>query len=163
MQTIPELKLRATTARDVMMPVVLSVSKTTTIREAAEFLFDQAISAAAVIDERGHPVGVISRSDFVRAIARQPESHPIPHYYNRLTLKPLPDELARLDFSGPATERTVADIMMSVVISVPQDAPVSRAIELMLEESIHRVFVTDAHGKLCGVISAFDILSRLME
>jgi CBS domain-containing protein len=163
MQTVSkELTLRAATARDLMAPNVLSISKETTVRDAAKYLFEKSISAAPVIDARGRPIGVISRSDIARHVARQQKSDSVPLYYYRVTLKSEQDEIVGVNFEYPEAKRTVADVMMAIVISVPQDASINRVIELMLLESIHRVFVTDEEGTLIGVISGFDILRKLM-
>jgi CBS domain-containing protein len=158
--TSTELRLRADTAREIMSPNVLSVSKTTSVRAAAQFLIDLSISAAPVIDEAGRPVGVISRSDIVRQIARLPNTNLIPPYYCHVTLKS-DGVVESLHVTGSEQEQLVSEIMMAVVMSVPEEAPVARVIALMLTENIHRVFVTDKKGALVGVISAFDILSRL--
>ena len=51
-----------TTARDLITRPPVSISESSTVREAAAFLIDAGLHAAPVINEAGRPVGVLSRS-----------------------------------------------------------------------------------------------------
>lgn len=53
-----------------------------------------------------------------------------------------------------------ADVMTRNVISVPPDAIVSDAVQLMLENRISGLFVIDSQGALQGVITEGDLLHR---
>jgi CBS domain-containing protein len=53
-----------------------------------------------------------------------------------------------------------ADVMTRNVISVPPDALVSDAVQLMLDNRISGLFVIDAQGVLQGVITEGDLLHR---
>src|SRR5436309_10077562 len=55
--------LQARTAADLMSPNPLSLREDVTLKEAIAFLVDRSISGAAVIDEAGRPVGVLTQSD----------------------------------------------------------------------------------------------------
>ena len=61
----PPMRLRATTAADLMMPNPVSIRDNALVREAVVLLTTKAFSAAPVIDAAGRPVGVISRSDIL--------------------------------------------------------------------------------------------------
>src|SRR6266566_5210849 len=52
------------------------------------------------------------------------------------------------------------DVMTSMVISVPSDAPVTQAIELMLQHRISGLPVVDAKGSLVGIVTEGDFLRR---
>ena len=52
---------------------------------------------------------------------------------------------------------TVGDIYTEEVISVPEDATVGKAINLMRENGISRLPVTNENGYLSGVVTTFDI------
>src|SRR5262245_56125397 len=54
---------RARKAADLMTPNPLSLRDDLTLKEAIAFLVDRSISGAAVIDEAGRPVGVLTQSD----------------------------------------------------------------------------------------------------
>src|SRR2546423_11970089 len=59
------LTLRAETARELMTPGPYSLADTDTVEQAAAFLTDRGFGAAVVIDEAGHPVGVVTRTDLL--------------------------------------------------------------------------------------------------
>jgi len=145
--TEPPLTLHAQTARDIMThnPVSLHASATTT--EAAEFFYKRGVSAAPVITESGHPIGVLSLFDLVW-FQRAKDGHFHPEDSNT-KLKPV--------------TRTVSEIMTPAVFSVNPDTPMRQVLEEMNASKVHRLFVIDKEGALIGVISAFDIVRGLVE
>jgi CBS domain-containing protein len=52
----------------------------------------------------------------------------------------------------------VQDIMTKTVITVPHNAEVDVAIELILTKKVSALAVVDSHGTLLGVLSEFDLL-----
>ncbi len=55
------------------------------------------------------------------------------------------------------------DFMTATVISVPQSATVAEAAELMLAHHVSALPVTDADGKLAGLISEGDLMQRIRD
>mgnify|MGYP000642787758 CR=1 FL=1 len=55
--------LRAQTAADLMTPGPVSLSASATVAQAAAFLTERGFGAAVVIDEAGHPLGVVTKTD----------------------------------------------------------------------------------------------------
>ena len=53
-----------------------------------------------------------------------------------------------------------ADVMTRNVISVPPDATVADAVEMMLGRGISGLLVVDASGMLAGVVTEGDLLRR---
>ena len=53
---------------------------------------------------------------------------------------------------------TVQDIMSTSVITVPHNAEVDVAIELILNKKVSALAVVDSQGTLLGVISEYDVL-----
>jgi CBS-domain-containing membrane protein len=138
---ISRLILCADTAGDLMSSQVLSIRAKATVVEAIAMFADKGVSAAPVIDEAGQPIGVISRTDIL--------------LHER-----------EMGVTTSVAEREcatrVADIMTPAVFSVHEDVPASRVIDELVALNVHRVFVIDAHGLLVGVITAKDVLKRLM-
>lgn len=54
-----------------MSSQVLSATPTTEIHEIARVMLDEHVSAIPILDSSRHPVGILSTSDILRAIARQ--------------------------------------------------------------------------------------------
>lgn len=130
---MPGLVLHARTAADLMTTSPHSINANATIKEAAAFLTDKGFSAAPVIDDAGHPVGVISRTDFV---VHDRERGALP------------------------TDARACDIMTPTVFCVTADTGVAKVIDELLSMKVRRVFVVD-DGVLIGVISMVDVLRRL--
>ena len=59
------LRLHAETAADLMASNPISLRAEAGVSEAAALFIEKGIAAAPVIDEAGHPIGVVSRSDLL--------------------------------------------------------------------------------------------------
>ncbi|HYU14448.1 MAG TPA: CBS domain-containing protein [Candidatus Acidoferrum sp.] len=91
-------------------------------------LLERGVSGAPVVDDWGRVVGVASRTDVIEH-----------------------------EVTSQRGVKTVADIMMPVVFTLPPDAPIGRAAALMAYEGVHRVVVIDHRGCVAGVVSSLDI------
>jgi CBS domain-containing protein len=141
----PRLTLWAETAADLMTSNPMSIRADATVGEAIEVLTDHGYSAAPVIDEAGHPLGVVSRADIL-VHDRERTSGPL--------LNPLPPAEA-------ADATRVRDIMTPAVFSVRPTTPAASVVEQMLELKVHRLYVVEDDGTLVGVITALDLLRHL--
>ena len=161
----PRLELRARTAQELMMPNPVSIHDSASTHEALTLLLDRRIHAVPVIDEAGHPRGVVSSTDIMVHQREQANLLPRePEFYSRAELTLHSGETLPKGFQVQAVDRTkVRDIMTPAVFAVPLDAPASQVIKQMLELKVHRLFVLDRGGALVGVISAFDLLRHLKE
>ncbi len=132
-----QLTLRAATAAEIMNPGPVSLNATATVAEATTFLTERAYGAAVVIDEAGHPLGVVTKTDvLVHARQRKPGLEP--------------DDTLVTEFMTPA------------VFSVRPDTPASSVVEQLLALNVHHLFVADAAGVIVGVISPVDVLKKLV-
>jgi CBS domain-containing protein len=153
------LTLEARTAAELMATNPVSLRADATVSEALNCFTTKGITAAPVIDEAGHPIGVLSRSDLLvhqREALAQPAASAA--FFQDATL-----ELPARSTAAPAPSRrvTVAELMTPAVFAVAPDAPARRVVEEMLALRVHRLFVVDEDGFLVGVISAMDILRNL--
>lgn len=156
--------MRRLVARDLMNEEVITVSVDWTARQLAEFLTDNEISGAPVVDEEGHVVGVVSLSDLARSEAeggRLVPDHSDPGYWVRgWEEKVSADELAGLhvEEDGPM----VRDLMNPAVFSVDEETGVSEIAQSMIDARIHRVLVTQGR-KIVGIVSSTDLLGLLVD
>jgi CBS domain-containing protein len=154
--------LCAETAADLMTPNPASLRARATIAEAVRFLTDKGFGAAAVIDDAGRPIGVLSRSDILVHDREKVEYVPrTADFYEREEWQHDPkagrDDIPVQDSAGTL----VQDIMTPIVFSVRPETPAAKVIEDMLGMKVHRLFVVDGSGFLVGVISALDVLRHL--
>jgi len=128
--------LRASTAAELMTAGPVSLAATDTVAEATAFLTERGFGAAVVIDDAGHALGVVTKTDvLVHARQRKPGLEP--------------DDTPVTEFMTPA------------VFSVRPDTPARSVIEQLLALNVHHLFVADPAGVIIGVISPVDVLRKL--
>ena len=130
------LTLQARTAADIMTPGPTSLSATATVAEATEFLTARGFGAAVVIDDAGHGVGVVTKTDVLVHARQKPPGLE-------------PDDTPVTEFMTPA------------VFSVRPDTPAASVVEQLLVLNVHHLFVADEGGVIVGVISPVDVLRHL--
>lgn len=71
--------------------------------------------------------------------------------------------VSKTDLCDPrrAGETTVEAVMTRIVYAVRPTDPITSAIRLMVEESIHRVVVVSDTGRLMGIVTAMDIVKAI--
>ena len=145
------LVLSARKARDLMVPNPVSIRAEAGVNEAMALFTEKGITAAPVIDEAGHPIGVVSRSDLLvhhcESGKHRDDYFHAPSFETRDV--------------KPAAKGTVADLMTPAVFGIAPDASAQRVISEMIGLRVHRLFVVDGAGALVGVISAMDVLKHL--
>jgi CBS domain-containing protein len=128
--------LMAKSARELMLPNLVSLWENSSIEEAVALLVRRGFRAAPVIDKAGRPVGVLSTTDLLI------------HQREKKTNE------------RPATRR-VGEVMTPAVFSVRPEDSARRVVEHMTAFNVHQVYVVDRDGILVGVISALDVVRHL--
>ncbi len=141
----------------VMTGDIVCVRPGLTIEALAALFVDRRISGAPVVDDSGRPIGVVSKSDLVRARVEdgvalvadvwRPEDAWTVHGFHL----------------EPQSAGTVADIMMPLAFTLPEDATLSQAAAIMACEGVHRVPVTAGDGTIVGIVSAMDVVRWLAD
>jgi len=130
--------------RDIMSQPVFTVRQTDPIEGAAALLSDRRITAAPVVDDDGHLVGIVSEGDLLRdRVPENPTAHlrPIVHH-NR--------------------PRVVAEVMTRSVLTAWLDEDVSDAARTMLGNDVRSLPVLDG-GRLVGIVSRRDLLRTVVR
>lgn len=102
-----------------------------------ELMVRHRLGCVPIVDERGHPVGMVTKLDLLEQLvaARDPE---------------------------PAPLATVASqVMMPLAVSLDEQASVAHAAAVMSLEHIHHVLIVADSGCLLGVVSTLDIVRWL--
>jgi CBS domain-containing protein len=105
------------------------------IAALARLFVEEHIGCIPIIDDRGHPQGMVTKSDLVEQLA------------------------------GPPTWafKTAHDIMMPLALTLDEGATIAHAASLMTLEDLHHVMIVSCDGMLIGVISAKDVVRWLVE
>lgn len=135
---------------EVMQDKVVTISYEASVRELSKLLEEKGISGVPVVDADGRLVGVASRTDIGSGLTNPPlaseEDEEPGSFYDE----------ERDDLRGFAQAR-VGDIMTEHVVTVDPEDPVSRLIDIMDRDQIHRVFVTRG-DEVVGVVSTMDLV-----
>lgn len=161
---------RSILAREVMRTDLLALSTEDSIETAVEQLEEYGVSGAPVVDGAGRPVGVLSISDIAR------RDHVRSGHVSSEREGDLPDSLgedgddafgaelsARNDYSAELLGRVkVHEWMTPGVLHVGPDATLATVCRLMIDASVHRVFVVEGQ-RLSGIISTHDVVRLLAD
>jgi CBS-domain-containing membrane protein len=135
-----------TTVKDVMTTRVIWVKKDATFREMATALREYRVSAFPVVDDDRKVIGVVSEADMLTKEALDDEPGVISgilHHRDQIKARGV----------------TAGDLMTAAVIAVRPEDTVEHAAKLMYDRKVKRLPVTDADGRLVGIISRADVLS----
>ncbi|HEV8062630.1 MAG TPA: CBS domain-containing protein [Gemmataceae bacterium] len=158
--------LDSLTAADLMTPHPVSIHGQASVDEATVLFTDRAFTGAAVIDENGRPIGVLTSSDIL--IHDREKS-------NCVTI--CTRDYSQQEFSAQAERNrlksgyqvvnvdrtTVSSVMTPVIFSVAPESSLRKVMHELVSLQIHRVFVVDNDGVLVGVISANDVLKGILQ
>ena len=129
--------------RDVMSSPVITVSPDKRLKEVAELLVSNGISAVPVVDD-GELVGIVSEADLVPLeLAPDPRAH----------LAPLADPPVDLP-------RVAAEVMTRAVVALHEDADAAEAGRLMLDRRIKSIPVVRGR-QVVGIVARRDLLEVL--
>jgi len=120
--------------RDIMHRGVITCKPDTLLKEVVRIMSDTDVHALIVVGPNGEAKGVVSHMDLLRVYGR-----------NLLDLK-------------------AEDVMTPRVISISPEAPITEAIEIMLERNIHRLLVAEEtpEGKNpVGIVSTTDVIREM--
>ena len=151
-------------ARELMSTNILSVYEGWSIQRLANFFLNHNISGAPVIESDHELVGVVSISDIFRFenADESVKSEALRVCYQERTGTDIVNRHDLAEWSKNAQQScTVHQIMARQVISVDVDDTLGEIAAMMLENDIHRIFVTE-DSRIVGVITTSDILRVLI-
>jgi CBS domain-containing protein len=155
---LPRLVLAAQTAEEMMSPNPVSIHAGASVQEAVALMTDRGFSAAPVIDDAGHPVGVISRTDI---LVHQREQTRHAAVSDQTEWDMPPRRVHHLHEVEVVDATLVRDIMTPVIFTTALTTPVKQVVDQMLSLKVHHLFVIDPDGALVGVVSPLDVLRHL--
>jgi CBS domain-containing protein len=132
---------------DLMTSEVVTVTPTTSLRDAAVLLTEKGISGMPVVNDANEVVGVLSEADIVVKAGGEVAR-------NRLL-----GWLLEADFGleDKIRAETVGDAMTAPPVSISRKRPVHEAARLMVSENVNRLPVVE-QGKLVGIVTRADIV-----
>ena len=148
------------TVGDVMTANPFTVRADTPLPEAIQLLSEHRISGMPVVDQTGQPIGEISETDLMW----QASGATLPAYVMLL------DSVVYLTTPGrynqelhKALGQSVGDVMHRRVTTLTLAAPLRQAAQLMHDEQVRRVVVTDKQGIVVGILTRGDIVREMAQ
>lgn len=130
-------------ARDVMTPHPLTVRTDAPLIDAAQVMAHQDIKRLPVVDQQGCLVGMVSRLDLLRVVARAAQE-----------TAAAPPPLG----SGSRVE----DVMLTDVPTARLTTPIDTALDQLVASPLRRVVVVDEAGRVQGLITDGSLLARTL-
>jgi CBS domain-containing protein len=126
--------------KEVMTSEVICLAPDTPFKECVDMIRVHRIGALPVVDESGRLLGIVSESDLLRKEERSTGR----------------DERR-------STARTASDAMTRTVITSTQESSLAEAARLMHRAAIRHLPITDAEGRLVGIVSRADLLKVFLR
>ncbi|MFH7594143.1 CBS domain-containing protein [Streptomyces racemochromogenes] len=130
---------------ELMTREVVTVRGRATFKDIVRTLGENGVSAVAVTDAAGHPVGVISEADLLPKSADQGD-------WFRSLPRPEPWE------SDKAAGTTAEELMSAPAVCARPDWTVAEAARLMEGQRVKRLLVVDDADVLVGIVTRGDLL-----
>ncbi|MEU6420387.1 CBS domain-containing protein [Streptomyces spiralis] len=134
------------TVADLMTHGVVRVRRETPFKEIVRTLAGNDVTAVPVVDDLGHPVGVVSEGDLLRTVADRPDP---------AGLLP-PPHADGLDTVSEGS--TAAELMTAPAVCARPEWSVVEAARTMDANKVKRLPVVDETGVLVGIVSRGDLL-----
>ena len=139
---------------DVMTTSVVTVDRITPYQDIDRLLIQHRISGVPVLMMGRQVVGVVSEADLLAAEDERTRRARMAATTGRRWLRRHPQASASL---------TAGTLMTAPAITIGPDATIPAAARLMNTHHVRRLPVTDADGKLVGIVSRRDLLSVFLR
>jgi CBS-domain-containing membrane protein len=139
------------TVKNIMTTQVVAIHRSTSFKEMAARLRHERVSAFPVVDDDGTVVGVVSETDLLPK-----------ETLDAGWAAGIPEMTSRALNQGDqekAESVTAAELMTQPAVTAAPEDTVEHAARLMYTHRVKRLPVTDAAGRLVGIISRADVLS----
>jgi CBS domain-containing protein len=151
----------STTAAEVMVRQVKTVSSSMRVKDLIQFLTKRRVSGAPVVDETGKLAGVVSMTDIVKAQAHLEGKNSI--CFSFYEYDPFGGHVGYFEeCSLKVLDMRVRELMTEEVITALPQEPLDHVIQRMVGHGIHRLIVAE-QKIIQGVISTLDIMQALLS
>lgn len=135
-----------TPVAELMTTHVLCVREDLGIDALTNLLIERKISGVPVVDARGAPIGIISKTDLLQ------------HRYEGEDLLAVDQTLEPGYHADTPVRVTVGELMTPVPIAFGEDTPISQVAAAMAAERIHRLPIVGEDGTVVGIVSSLDVV-----
>ena len=154
-KTRARIEAQTTPVSAIMSTDPVCVKPTLRAERLTLLLIDENIGGVPVVDDDGHAVGMVSKTDLLAEEADRVDAAELAREF-----PPVGELLA--DREGAVrVQHTASDLMTTPMLTLRESDSVSAAAQMMAGSSIHHLGVVDASGRLIGILSTLDIVRWL--
>jgi CBS domain-containing membrane protein len=146
---------REVTVAEIMTREVVAVQTDTALTEVAEAMGKRGISGVPVLDENHKVVGVVSEKDFLSRMGVKESQNFMSLVASCLRTKGC--------VALPIKKQTAGDLMSAPAVTVSPETRVRDLAELFTARHINRAPVTDAEGRVVGIITRGDLIGATLQ
>ena len=154
--------------RDLMIPLedYDSISQDKSIRDAFKVMAETGHHAILILDEKNEPIGKLSYRDLL--IGLEPKYHMRmwgDSWLTPVTFENYPVFHYEGEFSGRCrteAQKLVTEIMSPLGTTIDADAPISKAVHMMVSKNIGRMPVAEG-AKIVGMIRLIEIFEEMAK
>ncbi|MBA7509908.1 A-adding tRNA nucleotidyltransferase [subsurface metagenome] len=143
-------------AKDIMTRKVITISKDATLAELAKLLIKNKISGVPIVDKREELVGIVTEADLI--IKESNLSFPLSFSFAFLE-----SYESYTKSTKEYLETRVEEVMSINVKTAREDMPISKVVNIMINNNINRLPVLNNDGKLTGIITRADIIKSIIK
>jgi CBS domain-containing protein len=137
--------------RDAMTPSPSRVTAGTPLSEVVRLILRGQFNAVPVVDDAERPVGIVTQGDLIHKGGMPVRKGLLAEF----------DEGQVREIVSAMDKNRIADIMSKPVVTIPVDAPLDRAVGMMIQRHVKRIPVVDQSGTLVGILARFDIFKAI--
>ncbi len=137
--------------RDVMTSSPKRVSATTPASDCVRTLLSGEFNSIPVVDDLDRPIGIITQGDLISR-GGMPVRLGLMQQMGQENL----DAVLKAMADTPAKQ-----VMTSPVVTIPEDKPLSEAVDQMLKNKLKRLPVVDSGGRLAGILARLDVFRTI--
>jgi CBS domain-containing protein len=144
-----------------MTSKIFCVAPQTPYEVLAMLFMEREISAAPVVNADGRPIGLVSKTDLVRALfghARPDGADWLIHGADSSA-----ERLLRLAAAGAIEEGTAEGLMTPIPCTISESASFGDAIRTMSDNRYHHLIVVSSEGLTVGILSALDVVNIIAQ
>lgn len=147
------LPFGALSAGRLMSKDLLIIPRNISLKTAARMLIEKDVSGAPVVDDFRRCIGVISTTDFMRAL--EANHRPFANTEDFSFPWQMEEHVDKL----PTAE--VGEHMTSDPVLILEDKHVAEMARQMVDAHIHRLIVVDDHRRPIGIVTSMDLLAAI--
>jgi CBS domain-containing protein len=141
---------------EIMSEPVISIGVDTSLQEAASLMLEHGFGCLPVVDSEGKLAGILTESSFTA----KEKGVPFSTFRAPQLLGKWLSEADVEKIYSEARETRVSEVMTSPVVTMEEDDPINKAVELMLRHDINRIPVVRDDVPV-GVVARHDLLRLL--